>query len=42
MKWMTLDPVIHSEIGQKEKKLYVNVYMGSRKMLLINLFAGQK
>ena len=27
MNWMTLDPVIHSEISQKEKKNYILMYI---------------
>ena len=42
--WMSLESVIHSEIRQKEKnKCHILMhYMGSRKMLLMNLFAGQE
>ena len=40
--WMSLESVIHSEIRQKEKNKYYTLmhYMESRKMLLMNLFAG--
>ena len=43
MRWMNLEPIIHSEVSQKEKnKCYILtcVCMESRKMVLINLFAG--
>ena len=53
MRWMKLEPIIQSEISQKEKNntvinAYIYIYvcvcvcMGSRKMLLKNLFAGQQ
>ena len=45
MRWMNLEPIIHSELSQKEKnKCYILtcVYMESRKMVLMNLFAGQQ
>ena len=39
---MNLEPVTQSEVSQKEKKvLYINAYMESRKMVLINPFAGR-
>ena len=40
--WMDLDPVIQSEIHQKEKNKYINAYMESREMAQRNLFAKQK
>ena len=40
--WMDLDPVIQSEICQKEKNKYINAYMDSREMAQMNLFAKQK
>ena len=36
MQWMNLEPVIESEISQKEKMLYINA------MALMNLFMGQQ
>ena len=45
MRWMNLELIIHSEVSQKEKnKCYILtcVYMESRKMVLMNLFAGQQ
>ena len=42
LRWMNLEPVTQSEVSQKEKKvLYINAYMESRKMVLINPFAGR-
>ena len=43
--WMDLEIVIQSEVSQKEKNKYcilVCIYMESRKMVLMNLFAGKK
>ena len=41
MRWMNLEPIVQSEVSQKEKnKLFI--YMESRKMMLMNLFAGQE
>ena len=44
MRWMNLEPVIQSEISQKEKnKFYILTYIWNlEKMVLINLFAGQQ
>ena len=40
MRWMNLEPIVQSEVSQKEKnKLFI--YMESRKMMLMNPFAGQ-
>ena len=41
---MNLEPVIQSEISQKEKnKFYILTYIWNlEKMVLINLFAGQQ
>ena len=41
MRGMNLEPIIQSEVSQKEKNKYhiLNIYMESRKMLLINLSA---
>ena len=41
IRWMNLEPIVQSEVSQKEKnKLFI--YMESRKMMLMNLFAGQE
>ena len=42
--WMNLEPVIHSEVSQEEKNKYCTLMhnMESRKMVLMNLFAGQE
>ena len=45
MRWMNLEPIIQSEVSQKEKDKYcilTNIYMESRKMIRKNLFAGQQ
>ena len=44
MRWMNLEPIIQSEVSQKEKnKLsYINTYMDSRRMVMTNLFAEQQ
>ena len=43
---MNLEPVIQNEESEREKKqiLYINtyIYVESRKIVLINLFAGQE
>ena len=42
--WMKLEPVIHSEVSQKEKNKYciLTLYVESRKMVQMNIFAGQE
>ena len=42
--WMNLEPVIQSEVSQEEKnKYHISMHnMESRKMVLMNLFAGQQ
>ena len=35
LRWMNLEPVTQSEVSQREQ-----IYMESRKMVLITLFAG--
>ena len=45
--WMDLESVIPSEVSQKEKNKYcilihIYIYMESRKMVQMNLFAGKK
>ena len=46
MRWMTLEPVLQSEVSQKEKDKYhiliTYYYAGSRKMVLMNLFSGKE
>ena len=45
MRWMNLEPIIQSEVSQKEKDKYcilMHIYMESRKMVLKNLFTGEK
>ena len=44
VRWMNLEPVIQSEVSQNRKTntVYYCVYMESRKMVLMNLFAGQQ
>ena len=45
MRLMNLEPIIQSEVGQKENNKYRNqtrIYMESRKMVLKNLFTGQQ
>ena len=41
MRWMNLEPIIQSEVSQKERKTY-HIYMESRKVVLMNLYAGQQ
>ena len=43
MRWVNLEPIIQSEESQKEKNncILKHIY-GSRKMVLMNLFAGQQ
>ena len=45
MRWMNLEPIIQSEVSQKEKDKYhilTHIYMESRKMVLKNLLTGQQ
>ena len=45
MRWMNLVPVVQSKASQKGEDKYcilIHIYMESRKMLLMNLFAGQQ
>ena len=42
-RWMNLEPTIQSEVSQKEKnKYHILTYMESRKMVLLNISAGQE
>ena len=45
MRWMNLEPIIQSEVSQKEKYKYhilTHIYMESEEITLINLFSGQQ
>ena len=43
MRWMNLEPIIHSEVNQKEKdKHCIFIYMEFRKTVTTILPAGQK
>ena len=45
MRWMKLEPIIQSEVSQKDKDHYsilTHIYMEFRKMLMITLYAKQK
>ena len=44
MRWMNLEPIVQSEVSQKQKDKYhiLHIYMESRKMVLKNLFTGQQ
>ena len=45
MRWMKLEPIIQSEVSQKDKDLYsilTHIYMEFRKMVMITLYAKQK
>ena len=45
MSWMNLEPIIQSEVSQKEKDKYhilTHIYMESRKMVLKNLLHLQQ
>ena len=41
MRWVNLEPVIQSEVREK-KNLYYCIYMESRKLVMMNIFAGQE
>ena len=44
MRWMKLEPIIQSEVSQKEKHQYnilINIYMEFRKMVTITLYVRQ-
>ena len=38
MRWMKLEPIIQSEVSQKEKHQYQHIYMEFRKMVTITLY----
>ena len=45
MRWMKLEPIIQSEVSQKDKEHYsilIHIYMEFRKMVMITLYAKQK
>ena len=42
LRWMNLELVTQREVGQEKNIIYKCIYMESRKMILMNLFAGQK
>ena len=45
MRWMKLEPIIQSEVNQKEKHQYsilTHIYMEFRKMVTITLHARQQ
>ena len=45
MRWMKLEPIIQSEVSQKEKHHYsilTYIYMEFRKMVMITLYARQQ
>ena len=43
MRWMNLEPIIQSEVSQKEKNEYrILTHMESRRMILTNLFTEQQ
>ena len=44
MRWMKLEPIIQSEVSQKEKHKYsiLTIYMEFRKMVTMTLYARQQ
>ena len=45
MKWMKLEPIIQSEVSQKEKHQYsilTHIYMEFRKMVMMILYSRQQ
>ena len=43
MRWMKLEPIIQSEVSQKDKDHYsILTHMEFRKMVMITLYAKQK
>ena len=44
MRWMSLEPIVQSEVSQIEKNKWciLMLYMESRKITVMNLFAGQQ
>ena len=44
VRWMNLEPVIQSEVSQKEKNEYdiLTIHSKSRKLVLMNMFTEQQ
>ena len=45
MRWTNLEPIIQHEVSQREKdksRILMHIYTESRRMVLINLCAGQQ
>ena len=43
LRWMNLEPVIQNEVSQtKRNNIYQCIYMESRKVVLMTLFAAQE
>ena len=45
MRWMNLEPIIQSEVSQKEKDKYhilMHIYIESKKIVLKSLLTGQQ
>ena len=42
MRWMNLEPIIQSEVSQKDKYHILTHLYGTTKMVLKNLFTGQQ
>ena len=45
VRWMKLEPIIQSEVSQKEKhqcSILTHIYMEFRKMVMITLYARQQ
>ena len=44
IRWMKLEPIIQSEVSQKEKHQYsiLTIYMEFRKMVMTTLYARQQ
>ena len=43
VKWMNLGPVIHNDVRKRKTSIRdIYIYMESRKMVPMNLFAGQE
>ena len=45
MRWMKPEPIIQSEVSQRDKHQYsilMHIYMEFRKMVMITLYAKQK
>ena len=42
VRWRNLEPVIRSEVRKRKTNIYINMYMISRKIVLMNLFTEKK